>query len=76
MGEIQLVANDVRHTLQELKSWAKPEKPEKRLINILDDVYIYNDPYGVVLIIGAWNYPILLTLGPLVGKEPYFIVLF
>jgi acyl-CoA reductase-like NAD-dependent aldehyde dehydrogenase len=25
------------------------------------------DPYGVALIIGAWNYPLHLTLGPLAG---------
>ena len=25
------------------------------------------DPYGVVLIIGAWNYPLHLTLAPLAG---------
>ncbi|KAK4874570.1 hypothetical protein RN001_013930 [Aquatica leii] len=31
----------------------------------MDDVLIYNDPYGVVLLIGAWNYPIYVTLGPL-----------
>ncbi|XP_056632697.1 aldehyde dehydrogenase, dimeric NADP-preferring-like [Diorhabda sublineata] len=62
--EIEIVANDIRHSLIELKNWAKPSKPEKRLINILDGVYIYKEPYGVVLIIGAWNYPILLTLGP------------
>lgn len=62
------MANDLRHTLMELKEWAEPKSPEKRLINILDGVYIYKDPYGVVLIIGAWNYPILLSLGPVVGK--------
>jgi acyl-CoA reductase-like NAD-dependent aldehyde dehydrogenase len=33
----------------------------------MDGVLIYNDPYGVVLIIGTWNYPIQLTLLPLVG---------
>ncbi|XP_018564881.1 aldehyde dehydrogenase, dimeric NADP-preferring-like [Anoplophora glabripennis] len=65
--EIEIIANDLRHTLMELKEWAKPEKPEKRLVNVLDGVYRYKDPYGVVLIIGAWNYPLLLTLGPLVG---------
>ncbi|XP_060523095.1 aldehyde dehydrogenase, dimeric NADP-preferring-like [Cylas formicarius] len=67
MCEIELVANDLRHTLIEFKAWASPRKPEKRLINLLDGVYVQSDPYGVVLIIGAWNYPILLTLGPLVG---------
>lgn len=25
---------------------------------------IYKDPYGVVLVIGAWNYPLQLTLLP------------
>lgn len=34
---------------------------------MLDDVLIYNDPYGVVLVIGAWNYPLQLTLLPVAG---------
>jgi acyl-CoA reductase-like NAD-dependent aldehyde dehydrogenase len=42
-------------------------QPSKGLINAMDTVLIYNDPYGVVLIIGAWNYPIQLVLLPLVG---------
>ena len=33
----------------------------------MDDVVIYKDPYGVVLIIGAWNYPLQLTLLPVIG---------
>lgn len=31
---------------------------------MLDDVLIYKDPYGVVLVLGAWNYPLQLTLLP------------
>lgn len=34
---------------------------------MLDDVLLYKDPYGVVLVIGAWNYPIQLTLLPVSG---------
>lgn len=71
MGEIWPVANDLRQTIFEFKRWAKPAKQQKRLINLLDDVKVHQDPYGVVLIVGAWNYPILLTLGPLIGK--YFL---
>ncbi|KAL3274613.1 hypothetical protein HHI36_015994 [Cryptolaemus montrouzieri] len=67
IAEVVLVTNDIRHTLIDLKEWMKPKRPSKRLINIMDGIEIYNDPYGVVLIIGAWNYPLLLTLGPLVG---------
>ncbi|KAJ8937917.1 hypothetical protein NQ314_011659 [Rhamnusium bicolor] len=67
---------DLRKHRQEwnLKKWAKPEKPEKRFVNLLDGMYVYKDPYGVVLIIGAWNYPIAVTLGPLVGgKCPVYL---
>lgn len=32
---------------------------------MLDDVVIYKDPYGVVLVLGAWNYPLQLSLLPL-----------
>lgn len=37
------------------------------MVNILDGVEIHKDPYGVVLIIGAWNYPLQLTLVPMIG---------
>lgn len=37
------------------------------MANILDGVEIHKDPYGVVLIIGAWNYPLQLTLVPMIG---------
>lgn len=33
----------------------------------MDKVVIYNDPYGVALVIGAWNYPLQLLLLPMTG---------
>jgi acyl-CoA reductase-like NAD-dependent aldehyde dehydrogenase len=33
----------------------------------MDGVLIYKDPYGVVLVMGAWNYPLQLTLLPVSG---------
>lgn len=39
-------------------------QPDKSIVNLLDDVHIYKDPYGVVLVIGAWNYPLQLLLVP------------
>lgn len=62
--EIDFLINDVRNTLFNLREWVKPEKPEKTMVNLMDGVYIYKDPYGVVLVIGAWNYPLQLTLVP------------
>lgn len=42
-------------------------QPPKGFVNMLDDVIIYNDPYGVALVIGAWNYPLQLLLLPMAG---------
>lgn len=33
----------------------------------MDDCFVRSEPLGVVLIIGAWNYPLHLILLPLIG---------
>ncbi|XP_022128552.2 aldehyde dehydrogenase, dimeric NADP-preferring isoform X3 [Pieris rapae] len=65
--EVEYLINDLKNTIHYLEEWAKPERPAKGLVNILDDVVIYNDPYGLVLVIGAWNYPLQLLLLPMAG---------
>ncbi|KAM3960337.1 aldehyde dehydrogenase, dimeric NADP-preferring-like isoform 2-T2 [Aphomia sociella] len=65
--EYDYLVNDLVNTLHHLDDWMQPEKPSKGMVNILDDVVIYNDPYGVVLVIGAWNYPLQLLLLPVAG---------
>lgn len=32
-----------------------------------DECFVRREPLGVVLIIGAWNYPLQLILNPLIG---------
>lgn len=59
-GEISLA-------IRKLKEWAAPRPVEKNLLTISDTVYIRPEPLGVVLIIGAWNYPWAVTIQPLVG---------
>jgi len=36
-------------------------------VNLLDKLRIYKEPYGVVLVVGTWNYPFHLNLVPLLG---------
>lgn len=62
--EIDLFLNGIKCILMHIHEWIKPERPSKDLANILDSVYILDEPYGVVLIMGAWNYPIELILEP------------
>ncbi|KAL1438343.1 hypothetical protein MTO96_048133 [Rhipicephalus appendiculatus] len=59
--EIQYTRNEIKGTLMEL------EKPPKNVMLIMDQALIHSEPYGVALVIGAWNYPLQLTLCPLIG---------
>ncbi|XP_067406851.1 aldehyde dehydrogenase family 3 member B1-like [Emydura macquarii macquarii] len=67
LSEIILVRNEVNHVLNNLSSWMKDEFVDKNLVTQLDTAFIRKEPYGVVLIIGPWNYPLHLILIPLVG---------
>ncbi|XP_055369836.1 aldehyde dehydrogenase, dimeric NADP-preferring-like [Betta splendens] len=61
------IENEIKLAVDKLKDWAAPRPAEKNLFTLSDEVYIQPEPLGVVLIIGAWNYPWALTLVPLVG---------
>ncbi|XP_030259150.1 aldehyde dehydrogenase family 3 member A2-like isoform X2 [Sparus aurata] len=58
---------DIKLAVEKLAEWAAPRPVEKNLLTISDEVYVQPEPLGVVLIIGAWNYPWAVTLQPLVG---------
>jgi len=65
--ETGFLLTEIRHTLQHLKQWMRPEKVRTNLLNLPSSSAIYREPLGVVLIIGPWNYPLQLLLAPLVG---------
>jgi aldehyde dehydrogenase (NAD+) len=62
-----VVLGEIDFTLKHLAGWMKPESAWTPLLDQPGCSEIRHDPYGVVLIIGAWNYPINLLLAPLVG---------
>jgi aldehyde dehydrogenase (NAD+) len=65
--EIGYVLSEIKHTVKHLKKWMKPRPVSTPLVAQPAKSYIRPEPLGTVLIIGAWNYPIQLTLGPLVA---------
>lgn len=67
MTELEFVLNDVRSALNNLNEWTKAKFVSKCFVTLVDDNYIHYEPYGLVLVLGAWNYPIQLALSPLVG---------
>lgn len=67
MTEVDFVLNDIRSALNNLDSWTKPKYVDKCFVTLVDSNYIHCEPYGVVLVLGAWNYPVQLAFSPLVG---------
>ena len=66
-AEIVLVVKEIEYAIKHLKTWTKPKKTEIPWQFIPASAKIYPEPLGVVLIIGAWNYPFQLVLTPLIG---------
>lgn len=66
--EIGFLYSEIDHILRHIKQWNKPERVWGSLINFPSRSYIYRQPYGVSLVIGAWNYPLLLSLSPALGS--------
>ena len=62
-----VVLGEIDDAIKKLHTWMKPKRVSTPLYNWPGRSLIVNDPYGLTLIIGAWNYPINLTLAPLVG---------
>ncbi|XP_055574831.1 aldehyde dehydrogenase family 3 member A2-like [Falco cherrug] len=65
--EILGVLGELALTMDKLPSWAAPRPVKKNLLTMRDEAYICPEPLGVVLIIGAWNYPFVLVMQPLIG---------
>ncbi|MBV8965631.1 MAG: aldehyde dehydrogenase family protein [Mycobacteriaceae bacterium] len=60
-------AAEARFAAKRVKRWTRRRYRLLELSQLPGRGWIEYEPYGTVLIIGAWNYPIYLTLGPLVG---------
>jgi len=66
-AELGGVISEVDHSLKHLKKWVKPRKVSTPIIAQPGKSYMLPEPLGTILIIGAWNYPLLLVLSPLIS---------
>ncbi len=66
MCETGLVINEISHMEKHIKSFAKEKRVKTPLAQFASRSFTKPSPYGTVLIMSPWNYPLLLTLGPLV----------
>jgi aldehyde dehydrogenase (NAD+) len=67
LGDIASTKGEAVYARKHLKKWMRRRRQPLPLAQLPGRSWVQYDPLGVVLIIGPWNYPIYLSLGPLVA---------
>lgn len=65
--EIYPAISEIKHTLSHLSDWAQNEYVNAPLTLLGSSSYIQYEPKGNVLVITPWNYPIYLSISPIVS---------
>lgn len=67
MTELSLIYQEIDLSLKNIKKWSVVRSVAVDFMHFPSSAAIYREPYGVCLIIGAWNYPYQLSLLPAVS---------
>lgn len=65
--ETGMVLEELRFQLKHFEKWARPRRVTTPLAQFPSRGKLLPEPYGCVLIMAPWNYPVQLCLIPLVG---------
>jgi len=65
--EFALIHQEIFDAIKHLDEWMADEVVATGAMNAPATSMIQKDPLGVVLVLGAWNYNLLLTIQPMVG---------
>ncbi|RWZ60153.1 aldehyde dehydrogenase [Halobacillus fulvus] len=66
-AEIAFLKSEIDHQLKSLKAWMAPKKVKAPLTHTGSKNFVQKEPYGTVLVIAPWNYPIQLAIAPVIG---------
>ena len=64
--EIFPLLDQIRFARRHLRAWMRRRRVPSSWFLLPSRAYLIHQPLGVVGIMGVWNYPFLLTLGPLI----------
>lgn len=67
LGEILPICLEANDAIRNLKKWMKPHRVWPTLLTLGTRSHVQYQPRGRCLIIGPFNYPVNLTLGPLIS---------
>lgn len=66
--ELGIVLDEIGFIIKNIKKWSRPKRLRTNIINFKSKSYVMREAYGNALIVSPWNYPVLLTLSPLLGS--------
>lgn len=67
LAELYPLFTELKGAMRQLERWMRPVKVATPLAFTGSRAWVRHEPKGVVLVISPWNYPLYLTLGPLVS---------
>jgi aldehyde dehydrogenase (NAD+) len=67
LGDVASTKGEAVYARKHLKKWMHRRRESLPLAQLPGRAWVQYDPLGVVLVIGPWNYPLYLSLAPLVA---------
>ncbi len=67
IADVATTAGEAKYAAKRVRRWTRRKYQLLEMPQLPGRGWVEYEPYGTVLIIGAWNYPFYLTLGPAVG---------
>ncbi|WP_207569038.1 aldehyde dehydrogenase family protein [Mycobacterium decipiens] len=67
LADIAMTSAEAKYAAKRVRRWMRRRYLLLEVPQLPGRGWVEYEPYGTVLIIGAWNYPFYLTLGPAVG---------
>ena len=67
LADIARTAGEAKDAAKNVRKWMRRKHRLLEMSQLPGRGWIEYEPYGTVLVIGAWNFPFVLTLGPAVG---------
>jgi aldehyde dehydrogenase (NAD+) len=67
LADIASTAGEAKDAAKNVKKWMRRKYRLLEMSQLPGRGWVEYEPFGTVLVIGAWNFPFVLTLGPAVG---------
>ncbi|HIW72823.1 MAG TPA: aldehyde dehydrogenase [Firmicutes bacterium] len=65
--ELGIVREELNTAIRQVEKWSAPHRVPLSVVHFPATGWVQPEPYGVALIMSPWNYPLQLTLNPLIA---------